>query len=309
MNRRSFVTALAAASAAGAALGAKGPSRIIDTHTHFYDPRRPGGVPWPAPGEPKLYRPVLPADFVKLTRPLGVTGTVVVEASPLLEDNQWILDLARDNPVIAGFIGHLEPGRPEFRGHLERFGRNPLFRGIRLDGGRIQAGVEQAAFMDDLRRMAQAGFTLDAIGGPEMFAPLDRLAGSVPALKIVIDHLPFDPFRGKAEHALYADGLQRMAAHRNVFAKVSGVLRPGAGQSGATLRMGRLWRAFGEDRLLYGSNWPVSDLAAPYTDILAIVTAYFLAKGPGATEKFFWRNSVNAYGWAPREAAHASGQP
>jgi predicted TIM-barrel fold metal-dependent hydrolase len=306
MNRRTFLTALAAACTAGPAPAAKGPSQIIDTHTHFYDPKRPGGVPWPKPEETKLYRTVLPADFVRLTKPLGVTATVVVEASPLLEDNQWILDQASENPVIVGFIGHLDPGRSEFSDHLGRFHKNPLFRGIRLNGEQIQTGSGQTAFLDDMKRMGDAGLTLDAIGGPDMFGALEKLAAAVPTLRIVIDHLPFEPFAQKVENARYVDGLKRVAVHSNVFAKVSGVLRPDAGQSGATLRIDRLWRAFGEDRLVYASNWPVSDLAAPYADILAIVSAYFWAKGPRATEKFFWQNSVKAYSWVPRGAARVS---
>ncbi len=78
--------------------------------------------------------------------PLGVTGTVAIEASPWLEDNQWLLDLARDEPVIVGVIGHLNPGTPEFRAHLRRFAANPRFRGIRL-GGRALAN-RAPAFLD-----------------------------------------------------------------------------------------------------------------------------------------------------------------
>ena len=87
-------------------------SLAIDTHTHFYDPTRPQGVPWPKPEEKLLYQPYYPAQFRALTRPLGVVGTVVVEASPWVEDNQWILDLARDNDDIVGFIGNLNLSQP-----------------------------------------------------------------------------------------------------------------------------------------------------------------------------------------------------
>src|SRR2546421_730543 len=67
---------------------------IIDTHTHFYDPSRPQGAPWPGKSDKLLYRPVLPGEYKKLARPFGVVGAIVVEASPWLEDNQWLLDLA-----------------------------------------------------------------------------------------------------------------------------------------------------------------------------------------------------------------------
>src|SRR5262245_38447970 len=89
------------------------PVTILDTHTHFYDTARPHPpgrdrpVPWPPPSEgPVLYRPVLPAEYVKMVAPLGFKGTVVVEASEWLEDNQWLLDLAVRNPVIVGIVGN-----------------------------------------------------------------------------------------------------------------------------------------------------------------------------------------------------------
>ena len=99
---------------------------IIDTHTHFYDPTRPEGVPWPNPNDEVLYRRVMPEDFKALAVPEGATGTVVVEASKWLEDNQWILDLAADEPFIVGFVGHLEP-TDDFEDNLNRFSANPLF--------------------------------------------------------------------------------------------------------------------------------------------------------------------------------------
>ena len=90
------------------------------------------------PGHPKtdaaLYRAVYPEEFKAIARPLGVTGTVVVEASPWLEDNQWLLDLAARDPFLLGIVGNVIPGRAEFAQELERFTANPLFLGVRAHG-------------------------------------------------------------------------------------------------------------------------------------------------------------------------------
>src|SRR5258708_4576224 len=218
MERRTFL-----ATAAGLALSpseAAIPASIIDTHTHFYDTARPQGVPWPPTTEKMLYRPVLPDEFVRMTRPLGVTGTIEVEASAWLEDNQWVLDLAAKHPVIVGTVGHLEPGKPEFRKALARFHKNPLFRGIRLGaaGGRgFAPGVPESDFISDMRALADAGLELDAIGGPSLLPHVVRLTDRVPALRIVINHLPFDP---------PADGaLRELGKRAQVYAKVSNVPR------------------------------------------------------------------------------------
>jgi len=275
-TRRQFLGAAALAAAPPS------PERVIDAHTHFYDPARPGGVPWPPKTDSLLYRTVLPRDFKQATAGLGVEGTIVIEASPLVEDNQWVLDLARDNPVILGLIGRLDPGSRDFPEQLARFTRNPLFRGIRLSSAAIAAGMQNKAFLYGLEHLAGKGLTLDAIGSAPMFADLERLAERARELKIVIDHLPFD----RQPH---------LPIGRNVYAKVSGV-RPDTPRQ----LIEELWRHFGPDRLLYGSNWPVSERVAPYANTLRTLTVFFASKGPEATAKFFRENSRTAYGWTAR---------
>src|SRR5205085_9380769 len=137
---------------------ARGDARVpvIDTHTHFYDPARPQGVPWPAKDDPFLYRTVLPPEYEGLARPLGVTGTVVVEASPWVEDNQWVLDLAARDPFLVGVVGNLGPGEDDFAAHLTRFAKNRLFRGIRLRDRPWRGRLGDARFNCDLWRLAEA---------------------------------------------------------------------------------------------------------------------------------------------------------
>ena len=94
---------------------------IIDTHIHFYDPRRKEGIPWPPSTDTVLYKPVLPPLFASTATPVGVTGAVVIEASPRLEDNQWVLDLVKGNPLIVAYVANIEAGTPEFRESLARF--------------------------------------------------------------------------------------------------------------------------------------------------------------------------------------------
>ena len=120
-SRREFLKTSAAAGVASLAgvapLGAATSGRIIDCHTHFYDPTRTEGVPWPAKGTP-LYRRVLPDDWMAVAGPHGVTDTVVVEASPWVEDNQFLLDLAAMDPRLPGIIAHLHHDAPDFSAHV-----------------------------------------------------------------------------------------------------------------------------------------------------------------------------------------------
>ena len=174
MTLTGWASALRAAPGQPAA-GADG-FTVIDAHTHFYDPTRPEGVPWPPREDKLLYRRVLPKDYLALPVPQPVTGTVVVEASPWLEDNQWVLDLAAKEPFIVGFVGNLPVGTKEFAGHLKRFAANKLFRGIRIRDRKLEGTLDDAAFVSDLKLLADHDLSLDLVGGTEILPFADRLA-------------------------------------------------------------------------------------------------------------------------------------
>jgi len=305
LSRREFTGTLAMASAAalsGCVSGSAGTAGILDTHTHFYDPTRAQGVPWPPKNDRVLYRPIYPPEFLELARPHGVTGTVVVEASPWIEDNQWVLDLAKDHPCIRGVVGNVKPGRAEFSSGLNRFARHPLFRGIRV-GVWEKATLTDAAVLRDLRQLADLGLALDVLTGPDRLTEVARLAEAIPSLRIIIDHCANVRVDGKASPAVWLDGLRACGAIPNVFMKVSGLVEgtgrdDGSAPSDGTFykpTLDAVWRAFGENRVIFGSNWPVSARFASYATTLKMVQNYFSTKGPAAVSAYFRRNGQVAY--------------
>lgn len=275
----------------------------LDAHTHFYDPTRSQGVPWPGEQDKVLYRPVLPAEFKELTGTLRVQSTIVVEASPWVEDNQWLLDLAEKNPVIVGIVGHLDPASEDFAKHCERLAANKLFRGIRVNHANLRRGLEQRAFLDNLRLLAKHDLQLDVNGGPDMPADVAKLSRLLPDLRIAINHAANLTIDGKTPPAEWRQAMQASAAGKQVWCKVSALVegtRRKDGDAPADVEFYRpvldaLWEIFGEDRLIYGSNWPVSVRAASYATVHAIVNAYFQAKGKPAAEKYFLLNALRAY--------------
>lgn len=324
-SRREFVGAVLAATAlagtrtqasgSGATAAAIDDIPIIDTHIHLFDPTRPEGVPWPPKTNATLYHPALPERYRKIAVPLGVRGAIEVECSPRLEDNQWVLDVAAKDSIIVGTVGNLEPGQPEFRRQLERFRRNPLFRGIRygnLWGRNLGTELAKPAFVSDLKALADAGLELDTANpNPALIDAVVRLTDQVPDLRVVLDHLPqlAPPDRSAAGAALAAS-LRELGQRPQVYVKVSAVLRRVERRVPEDLefyraRLEAIWDRFGEDRLLYGSDWPNSDQVGAYPKVLDVVRAFFRAKGRAAAEKYFWRNSVAAYRWVQRDP----GQP
>ena len=272
---------------------------IIDTHTHFYDPTRPEGVPWPNPNDEVLYRRVMPEDYKALAVPEGVTGTVVVEASKWLADNQWILDLAAEEPFIVGFVGHLEP-TADFADNLNRFSANPLFRGIRLSSGHLRA-IGDPAFLASIEKLAAKALTLDLLINPEALSILPTLVEHTPEMRIVINHIAGVRISEEPPDSGWVSAINEVARYPNIYCKVSG-LAEHTGQTPAptdvayyTPTIDVLWDAFGEDRLIYGSNWPVSERFAPYAVVQKIVNDYFSTKGDAVKAKFFWQNAKAAY--------------
>lgn len=288
-----------------AAEAAKLPAQVVDTHTHFYDPTRPDGVPWPPESSKELYRTTLPEHFRAVAAPTGVTGTIVVEASPRLEDNQWILDLAKEEPWILGLVGNLDPTDPAFGQHLRRFTKNPLFQGIRLRVKDIAPFPAERRLADNLRRLADANLALDLLGGAALIPHAVRIAAAVPTLRIVINHLPFDVSSDPQRLAAIQESLAPLAEQPNIYAKVSNILRREQGKLVPDVAyyeptLDGIWRLFGPSRVIYGSNWPVSNLAGPYAEVRRVAFEYTARHGQEAVDQYFWKNSQQAYRWQQR---------
>jgi predicted TIM-barrel fold metal-dependent hydrolase len=259
-----------------------------------------------------IYKTTLPSRLREVTAGLGIAGAIEVECSPWLEDNQWVLDVAAKDNIIVGMVGDLEPEKPEFAKHLERFAKNPLFRGIRygyLWDRDLGAGSRNPRFIAGLKQLSAAGLAFDT-ANPNL-ALLDdviRISDQVPDLRIVIDHLDalYPPADAK-ERGRYEAQLRNLHGRPNVYAKLSAALRMQGGRKVSyeirdhKNRLDLLYDTFGPDRVMYGSDWPNSDPSNPYATFLKMMQEYFSAKGRENAEKYFWRNSVRAYRWVRRD--------
>lgn len=322
MQRRSFLQ-LAAAGAAAVSLGRNAaalaagaddggaPEPVLDAHIHLFDPTRPGGVPWPTPDD-IIYKPALPDRYAALSAPFGVRGAMAIEASPLATDNDWLLGVAERHPLIVGIIGDLIPNDPDFRRLLDRLHANPLFRGIRygnLWNRDLAVDQHKAGFLEGVRELAAAGLVFESANpDPRLIRALRELGERVPDVTIVIDHLPHGPIpTDAAARAAYDADLNALAQRPRVFVKLSeipvladGKLITDVGYYRSALDA--LWNTFGEDRVLFGSDWPNSDHIAPYAETFRLVHAYMAEKTPRERAKYYWHNSIAAYHWKPRRA-------
>jgi predicted TIM-barrel fold metal-dependent hydrolase len=316
LSRRAFLTGVAATVGTATApwsSGAQGQASIpiIDTHIHLFDPTRPQGAPYSGPRTAPGAAPIAayPDRYRRLAVPLGVVGAIKVEASPWIEDNLWVLEVAERDPIMVGVVGNLEPDKPEFPEYLERYHKNPLFRGIRygnLWGRDIAKQSTNPDFIGGLKRLAEADLVLDTANPrvPLLEAML-RISDAVPALRIVLDHLPaLDPT--EADQAAYDRALQEIGKRPQIVVKLSEIIHRANGQVSTELgayraRLDMLMAVFGEDRILFGSDWPNSDGVAPIDTVFAVAKEYFRTKPRSVAEKYFWKNSVAVYKWIKRD--------
>ena len=314
MQRRTFLSVAAGCALASSKLSAQRlPFPIIDSHVHLYDPTRPQGVPWPRPSQASIYRTFLPADYRKIAEPLGVVGMIEMECSPWVEDNYWVLDIAAKEPIVVGTVGNLDPAKPDFREHLDRLHKNPLFRGIRCN---VHDKLNLGEVISNLKALAEAKLVLDGAGPASLLTDFVRVTDKVPDLRVVIDHLPgMRTPEEPAPRAAFEEARKELGKRPQVYAKVSevfqrvdasGRLVDSGGRIPRDLNFYRptldtIYEVFGPDRLVFCSDYTNSEPMGTFAETLKIVQDYFLGKGQAAAEKFFWKNSVEAYHWIKRQ--------
>ena len=157
-----------------------------------------------------------PALYRDIAMPHGIKGAIAIEASPRLEENDWVLDTIEKNTIMVGYIGDLEPDKPEYGPNLEKYHRNPLFLGIRygtLWNRDLGAMLSNPDFVAGLKLLAQAGMVMETANQtPGLIDATLRATDKVPGLRIVIDHLPqMEPPSESAERSAYERNLRELA--------------------------------------------------------------------------------------------------
>ena len=311
MERRQFLAGAATAALTASVANAASPLAdipIIDTHVHLFDSRRPQGVPYAgAPEWAKEKNGVaLPSTYRAYAAPLGIVGAIELEASPWVEDNLWVLEQMETDTMFVGTVGDLEPEKPDFVELFNRFRKNPMFLGIRCGniwGRDVSKQVGDPKFIDGLRRVADADMVMDSANPTiALLRTMIQINDKVPSLRIVLDHLPqLDPT--PAEDADYKALLREIHGRPKICAKLSEIDHRAMKERGLQAhkaRLDQLMEAFGEDRVVFGTDWPNSWGTATPAQIVDIARAYFATRSRAAAEKYFWKNSLAIYKWKAR---------
>ncbi len=270
----------------------------IDSHQHFwsYDAAR---YPWIPTGSP-LQRDWLPEDLARLQRPLGFDGSIAVQARQSLEESRWLLALADADPRIKGVVGWVDLRSERVEDELAEFATHPRFVGVRhvVQDEPDDGFMLRPEFMRGIGKLRQHGLTYDLLVFPKQLPAAIGLAKRFPEQPFVLDHIA-KPFIKAGTLSPWREQVRELATFPNVCCKVSGMV---------TEADHRAWRpadlspyvdvvaeAFGEDRLMFGSDWPVCLLAASYEQTFAAVRHHAAWASPAAQEKFLGGNAARFY--------------
>ena len=276
---------------------------LIDTHIHLYDTTRDIEISWPPKDDKVLYKPHLPDEYSRLAKAAGVTGVVIVEASTHLGDNRWVLDLVDSDDFYVGLVGNIDVYREDFEDQLMKLKQDRRFVGIRPRGPKLIDYADKIV-VKNLKVLAEHELTMDYLtngGGIPGIETIEDVARKIPSLRIVVNHCLGYNFDGKPPQQEWIAAVERLAANKNVTCKISGLYQRSVPQPAPQsidhyeAALDVLWENFGKERLIYGSNWPVTKHTGTYASFVQLVDSFISEKGQSAREHYYWKNASAAY--------------
>ncbi|MFS4417795.1 amidohydrolase family protein [Maribacter sp. 2307ULW6-5] len=249
----------------------------IDAHQHFwrYDATRHA---WIDDRMARIRKDFLPAHLEPLLSQCQMDGCIAVQAESSEAETEFLLRLAQDHPSIKGVVGWVDLCDARVGERLGEYAKNPIFKGVRhILQEEEPSFMQQQAFKKGLAQLGPLDLTYDLLVYPRHLEPCTALVREFPAQAFVLDHLG-KPGHGNASFKEWERNIRSLAQSKNVYCKLSGMVTEAHWEhwkpSDLHPFMDVVLEAFGPQRLMFGSDWPVCLLAAEYKAVLAIVEDY-----------------------------------
>lgn len=272
----------------------------IDAHQHFWQLSARGGS-WPPPSLAAIHRDFSPADLAPLLAAHGIAGTVVVQSLPSPADTDYLLALAQKSGFIRAVVGWTDLLAPDAPANIARLASHGKLKGLRpmLQDLDDDAWIANPKLAPALRAMTEHGLRFDALVLPRHLPALLQCARGYPLLPIVIDHAAKPPI-ADAAFGTWRDDMAQLAALPNVHCKLSGLVteaRPDWNVDDLRPYADHVLAVFGPRRVIWGSDWPVVDLAGGYAAWLAASEALLAHLGQHDRDAIFGLNACRFYGF------------
>jgi L-fuconolactonase len=271
----------------------------IDAHQHFWK-FDPGRDSWITGEMAVIQKDFFPNDLKAVLQQNGFGGCVAVQASQSEEETSFLTSLANQNDFIKGVVGWVDLQSGNIEERLAHYKSHAVVKGFRhvLQGEPQRDLMLTSNFKRGIAALEQYGFTYDLLIFPDQLKFSTELVALFPQQKFVIDHIA-KPFIKRKEIDEWKRDIESIALHQNVYCKISGMV---------TEADWKAWKkedfepyldvvinAFGTDRIMFGSDWPVCMVAASYEEMLGILKNYFSTFSIEEQEQFFGLNATAFY--------------
>jgi L-fuconolactonase len=271
----------------------------IDSHQHFwrYDPARYG---WIDERMGVLQRDFLPEQLASELDANKIDASIAVQADQSEQETLFLLDLAKRSRRIAGVVGWVDLVSPRLDDRLKVFSQFEKLRGLRhvAQSEPDDRFLVRPDFTRGISRLQEFGFTYDILIYPKQLPAAIELVAKFPEQRFVLDHLAKPEIKTK-NIAAWATLIGSMGRNPNVYCKLSGLVTEADWRRWSPANfdpyLDVVFEAFGVDRLMFGSDWPVCLLAASYKQVKDIIADFVERKAPKAKEKIFGANAVRFY--------------
>ena len=272
----------------------------IDSHQHFwrYDPAH---HVWMTDAMAALRRDYLPDELAPLLRASGFDGTIAVQARQLVEETEWLLALAERHSSIKGVVGWVDLCSTELTAQLERFAPHPKLVGVRhvVHDEPDDRFMLRPEFRRGIARLAEFELAYDLLLFPRHLSVAVTLVDEFEDQLFVLDHIAKPAIRDRLL-APWKEDLKRLAERPNVFCKLSGMVTEASWNQWQSEDfrpyLEIVLDAFGPQRLMIGSDWPVCTLSADYRSTMSLVVDYVSALCADARAGILGDNCARFYG-------------
>lgn len=272
---------------------------IIDAHHHLWK-FNSVDYGWMDDSMEVLRRDYLPEDLKKEIAVLGLRGTVVVQARQMLDETSWLLELAENYPFIKGVVGWLDIRSEDFRSQLELYTSHPKLVGLRhvIHDEPDDDFMLRPAFIKGLEIMQEYDLSYDLLLFPKHLSRAIELVNMFPEQRFVLDHIS-KPYIKSGILQPWKDDIGCLSAQPNVWCKISGMVTEADHENWRyedfVPYMSTVEEAFGSDRIMLGSDWPVCRLAGEYDVVMDIPFRYFRKLDDDEKERILGLNAIDAY--------------
>ena len=271
---------------------------IIDSHQHFwnYNPERDT---WIDESMQVLKKNFLPENLKPILIDNGIDGCISVQADQSYQETEFLLKCASNNKFIKGVVGWVDLCSPNLEKKLEKYTSDKIFKGVRHI---VQSESPEYLLRKDVQsgisKLSKFNLTFDLLVTPIQLQSAIKLVKIFPNQKFVLDHIA-KPRISEPLNKTWVNDIINLSKYSNVFCKISGLVTETKGYNFSETDflpfLDVIFKYFGFDRIMYGSDWPVCLLAADYKKVLEIISNYLMGYDSKIREKIMGTNAKIFY--------------